>query len=156
MHNLIFGHRKLQESNPDHAVATYAYSTGNSGLKHHLQTRHPRAFKQCVEIETSLGHGSLLGKQGTLDGHVVKMAPKIPFSRERLTGALVKLISACDLPFTLVEQPEFVDVMHLLKSDIQDEDIPGRKAMVSALMNEYKLEKKSLKDCLKAIPGDWE
>ncbi|KIJ50110.1 hypothetical protein M422DRAFT_44546 [Sphaerobolus stellatus SS14] len=146
--------QKSQESNPGHAVATYAYSTGNSGLKHHLQTRHPRAFKQCLEIETSLGQGGLLGKQGTLDGHVVKTAPKLPFSRERLTGALVKLISACDLPFTLVEQPEFVDVIRLLKFDILDEDIPGRKAMVSALMKEYELEKESLKDCLKAIPGD--
>ena len=57
-------------------------------------------------------------------------------------------------PFSLVEKPEFVDVIHVLKSDIRGEDIPGRNTMVSTLTKEFELEKGLLKDRLEAIPGD--
>ncbi|KIJ46187.1 hypothetical protein M422DRAFT_46245 [Sphaerobolus stellatus SS14] len=146
--------QKLQETNLDHFVATYAPTMGNSGLKRHLKNQHPHAFKQCLNIEAGLGQTVSLSSQPTLDGHLVKIPPKIPFLPERLSGALVKLISACDLPFSLIEKPEFVDVIHVLKSDIRDEDIPGQKAMVLALMKEFELEKGLLKDRLKAMPSD--
>ncbi|KIJ35444.1 hypothetical protein M422DRAFT_262406 [Sphaerobolus stellatus SS14] len=106
------------------------------------------------KLKERLGQAVSLGSQPTLDGHLVKIPPKIPFSPERLSGALVKLISACDLPFSLVEKLEFVDIIHVLKSDIRDVDIPGRKAMVSAVMKEFELEKRLLKDRLKAMPSD--
>lgn len=78
-------------------VSQYAYSTANAGLRKHLESQHPKSFRQCVNFEALLAKGGLSPDQGTLDGHVEKLLPKLPFSCERLTAALVKLVAACDL-----------------------------------------------------------
>jgi len=51
--------------------------------------------------------------------------------------------------FAVVEQPEFIDMVRVLKPDIKDEDIPGRKALVAMIMREYEKEREVLKQHLK-------
>jgi hypothetical protein len=80
----------------NHRIAQYGQNTGNNALVNHLK-HHPRSWKQYEDI--LLGPEGELGKQfqSTLDGHVQKGAAKVPFSPERLTLAILKLIAACDL-----------------------------------------------------------
>jgi len=42
-------------------------------------------------------------------------------------------------PFSLIEQAEFIDLLCLIKSDIQNDDIPEQKALTASLMREYRL-----------------
>ncbi|KIJ31094.1 hypothetical protein M422DRAFT_783857 [Sphaerobolus stellatus SS14] len=114
---------KIREFSPDHAVAEYAQTTSNDILRRHLKNCHPKAYQQMLDIQVFLDTGTQPDSQKTLDGHLQKIASKIPFSAERLAKALVKLIAACDLPLSFVDQPEFEEVVRVLKPDIKSSDL---------------------------------
>ncbi|KIJ33310.1 hypothetical protein M422DRAFT_112455, partial [Sphaerobolus stellatus SS14] len=72
---------------------------------------------------------------------------------ERLKMAILKLITACDLPISLVEHTEFRELFRLLKSDLRSDEIPGHKGMVELINREFDAEKGAMKIRLQKAPG---
>ncbi|KAF8591834.1 hypothetical protein K439DRAFT_1610709 [Ramaria rubella] len=142
--------RMLSEHNHRYSVTGYGVNTGNTTFVNHLE-KHPGVWKQYEDL--IWGPDSELGKQfqATLDGHVQRGFIKLSFTPERLALVILKMLAACDLSISLVEQEEFCDLIRLLKPEIWAEDIPGRKALAELMMQEYEKERAAMRECLQDL-----
>ena len=62
-----------------------------------LEKAHSRAHEQMLAIQEAIDFGGEVQSQTKLDGHLQKIPPRTPFSKDNLTMLLVRLIAACDL-----------------------------------------------------------
>lgn len=146
---------KIVEKDTSFASPAYGASTGNSTLRNHLKRQHPKKYEKLLQIESADDPKSSLNQlfQTTIDNHLQPNIDQPRYTAAGLALACLKLISACDLPISTVELPEFRDLILLLKPEINSNDIPGRTKMSELALSEFEKEKKDLRARLHACPG---
>jgi hypothetical protein len=138
---------------------TYLPSTANSNLRHHLESHHEDEYVETcktngwkMQLAKRAAKDSLV--QTTLDSHTAPNAPaRAKFSPQLFLQYLIKFIVADDQSINVIECREFRDLLLLLRSELQEKDIPHRTKIRESIIKAWKAHFEILRKDLSAALG---
>ena len=89
--------------------------------------------------------GANMLKQTTLDGALRTATDHVPFTRTAFHQALINFIVADDQSINVIECWEFRDLILLLRSDLDDKDIPHHTRIRESIIQSWEAYFKELK-----------
>lgn len=134
-------------------------STGN--FMEHIRTKHPELVKEVDDYrknkstidskslkQTSLRSMSFLSPQiVSLTSHFLGNSMLIFFFFFQLLSALLKFVVECNLPFSTVQKPSFIELINLVAG--RDIETPKTKVFMKFLEDQYNAMKTKLTDLLR-------